>query len=364
MPDSSEFKIIDNHVHVAGPGDTQQGLYWHRRFAKGVGFKGLKFLKGWYFKRVTDELMVNALLKQTRTMKGVDCAVILALDNVYEVNGTCRGPGIDSNKKIFTTLFVSNEFVKNLCEQPGNSNLLFGLSVHPYRNDAIEQLEKYHENAVLCKWLPSAQMIKFDRYDNQSEEKLNKFYDKLAELKLPLLIHTGEEESIPTAENNDYWQKFNNTLGVEIALDKGVAVILAHCGCSYRDRKIPTDVNEEVIELFKKKEEQNRPWKLYADISAVYSLYRKRKILDQVFKNLKPEYLIYGSDWPNPAVTPKWRLIPGLKQIFRYARTNLLSKYLKIARKDLSRYYPHGTHEKIFTNFHELLNNLGRGHLI
>ena len=80
-----------------------------------------------------DELMVNALLRQTRTMKGVDYAVILALDNVYEVDGTCRGPGIDSEKKIFTTLFVGNEFVRDLCEQPGNSNLLFGLSVHPYR---------------------------------------------------------------------------------------------------------------------------------------------------------------------------------------------------------------------------------------
>ncbi len=97
---SENLKIIDNHVHVAGPGDTQQGLYWHRRFAKGIGFKGLKFLKGWTFTRVTDQLMINALLRQTRTMKGVDYAVILALDNVYEVDGTCRGPALDSDKRI------------------------------------------------------------------------------------------------------------------------------------------------------------------------------------------------------------------------------------------------------------------------
>ena len=144
------YKIIDNHVHIAGPGDVyKDDLYWSKEFRKGIGFKALKILKGWIFMRVGDQLMIDTLLKQTRKMKRVDYAVVLAFDNVYEANGTYRGPDQNDEDDIFSTIYVSNKFVKDLCHN--NPNLLFGLSVHPFRDDAIEQLDQYHEKAVLCK---------------------------------------------------------------------------------------------------------------------------------------------------------------------------------------------------------------------
>ena len=96
-----ELKIIDIHAHAAGPGDKKQGLYWHKRFADDPNFQKLKFIKGISLKKISDKLMINSLLKQTRsTVNEIDNIVILAFDNVYDVDGTFRGPAYDSGKEI------------------------------------------------------------------------------------------------------------------------------------------------------------------------------------------------------------------------------------------------------------------------
>ena len=357
-----ELKIIDIHAHAAGPGDKKQGLYWHKRFADDPNFQKLKFIKGISLKKISDKLMINSLLKQTRsTVNEIDNIVILAFDNVYDVDGTFRGPAYDSGKEINSSFFVSNQFVKELCEQSGNSNLRFGLSVHPFRNDAIQQLEKYHSKAVLCKWLPSSQMIEFESDNPEASRKLNLFYDKLSELKLPLLFHCGREDSVPSAGGETY-QKYNNPKYIEDALEKGVCVILAHCGCSYFDETKRTDAIPEVLKLFKKMEDENKPWKLYADISAVYSPYRKKEILDEVFNNIKSKHLIYGSDWPIPSKGPRWWANP--LWILNYSGENLFNRYKKICNKWLPEYFSADEVKEIYTNFHKILNALGKGHLI
>ena len=354
---SNEYRIIDNHVHIAGPGDLYiEDLYWHKRFEQGIGFQALKVLKGWTFKEVGDGLMLNTLHKQAKKTKKVDYVVVLAFDNVYEVDGTYRGPKQDSEDDILTSLFVSNHFVKEQCAK--NSKLLFGLSVHPFRDDAIEELNKYHEKAVLCKWIPSSQMICMSKENTVAQKKLVKFYKRLAEIKLPLLFHTGVESSIPSAR--DGFEKFNSPVYIRKALDMGVTVILAHCGCSYFDL-LQDDVVDEVIEFFKEQENPNNNWDLYADISALFSPFRNLKILKRVLSNISMEKLIYGSDFPNPAKGRKESII---RTFLRFRKANLLNRYYKISKTELKEYYSKEKYMEIFTNFHRLLDRLGRGHLI
>ncbi len=60
----------------------------------------------------------------------------------------------------WTNLYVKNSTVAGLAA--GNSRILFGASVHPYRMDWEDELDYCLANkAVLCKWLPSAQCIEF-----------------------------------------------------------------------------------------------------------------------------------------------------------------------------------------------------------
>lgn len=353
----NDYRIIDNHVHIAGRGDVfEQDLYWSEKFETGIGFQALKILKGWTFKRVGDRLMVDELLKQARRLKRVDSIVVLAFDNVYDVDGTYRGPHQDNKDLSLSTVYVSNKFVSKLCEE--NPNLLFGVSVHPFRNDAEEELERYKENAVLCKWIASSQLIDMSPENDLAQEKLIRFYKKLVKINLPLLFHTGVETTIPAPVKG--YEQYNSPKYMEPALDLGATVILAHCGCSYFDI-IQDNVVREVIDLFKKQENQNKNWKLYADISALFSPFRKSAILDEIFQNIPASKLIYGSDFPNPA---KGRKECILRPFLRFRKANLLNRYYRIASKWLNKYYSQEDCRYIMTNFHRVFDGLGRGNLL
>ncbi len=353
----NDYRIIDNHVHIAGRGDVfREDLYWSKKFETGIGFQALKTLKGWTFKRVGDQRMVDELLKQARKLEQVDHIVVLAFDNVYDDDGTYRGPHQDNMDRSLSTIYVSNKFVSGLCTE--NPQLLLGVSVHPFRNDAEAELEQYKANAVLCKWIASSQLIDMSPENRLAQEKLTRFYKKLVEIDLPLLFHTGVETSIPAPAKG--YEQYNSPKYIESALDLGATVILAHCGCSYLDI-IQDNVVKEVIDLFQKQKNQGKDWKLYADISALFSPFRKSKILDEIFQNIPASKLIYGSDFPNPA---KGRKECILRPFLRFRKANLLNRYHRIASKWLKRYYSHEDCQFILTNFHRVLDGLGRGHLV
>lgn len=350
---SNQYVTIDNHVHVAGPGDRyHKDLYWHDRFKDGVGFWGLKMLKGWTFKKVTDEMMIKALLNQTRKMQETHYAVVLAFDHVHDVDGNLKG----SANEDLTTLYVSNEFVDKLCEL--EHNLLLGVSVHPFRDDAVDRLEKFSDRTVLCKWMGSAMMIDFA--NPKAKVKLNKFFDALIRLKLPLLAHAGVETSIPCKYEEAYKQ-FNRPRYYEEALDRGVTVIVAHCGCSYFDYIIKQDdsMRKEAIAMFEEMKNERKDWKLYGDISALFSFCRNWDNLKEILRKVPKERLIYGTDFPNPAKGRKERVGRVFK---RFAKVNLFNKYHKIATKALNENL--GENHGVFTNFHRLLINMDRGDII
>ncbi|MFC2082378.1 amidohydrolase family protein [Bacteroidota bacterium] len=343
---NQDYKIIDNHVHIAGPGDHYKGeMFWSGKFEKGIGFQALKIMKWWPWTKVTDKLMEDVLFKQVRKMKNVDKVTILAFDKAYLPDGRCL-----DDTGVQSTMYVSNKHVRDLCRK--DKRLLFGLSVHPYRDDALEELDEYQDEAVLCKLMPSAHLIDFT--DPAAQPKLEKFYRKLAELKLPLLLHVGVETSIPSPL--DGYDKFNDPSYIVPALEAGVTVILAHCGCSYFDI-LQDNVVDAAIRLFEMQKTDKSNWDLYADISAVFSPFRLKKTVGKIFKNIPPDGLIYGSDFPNPGkARGKIFLIPFL----RYKKTNLLNRYFKISVNWLKYYFSKEEMDKIFTNFHRLLERLGR----
>ena len=64
----------------------------------------------------------------------------------------------------------------------GIRKMLFGASVHPYRKDAVAELERcVAAGAVLLKWLPITQGF------NPADPRCFPFYEALAHHKLPLL---------------------------------------------------------------------------------------------------------------------------------------------------------------------------------
>lgn len=293
--------VIDCHVHVcaANPGCGRMSP----RLLNSIPFRFMQ----WRFKmdghapdaqdRVRDLLV--------RTLDGtpeLDAAVILAFDAVHTRDGA-----FDLGN---THLYVTNDYVIELCRQ--YPKMLFGASVHPYRKDAVRELERcVQAGAVLLKWLPTTQNF------NPSDERCIPFYEALAHHKLPLLCHTGGEQSLPNLDKSTA-----DPMLLKPALDRGVRVIMAHCGS--RSTLWETDYCSNFIRLANEYEH------CYGDTSAL-NLPTRWYAFDRVLRDkVARTKLIHGSDWPIlPVPSPRavgWSETFSLMQEMNWMRRDLLAK--------------------------------------
>lgn len=291
--------IVDMHCHLAGIGAGGSGCFVSDRLRR--SWKYRIFLKafGVTEKEVVrdgDGLLLKRLSETLARSRSVSSAVVLALDGVVDGNGE-----LDRER---TEIYVKNEFVA--AEVRNYPNLLYGASINPYRNDALERLERAAtEGAVLVKWLPPVQNI------DPSDGRLAPFYEKLRRLNLPLLTHTGEERSFTRSRD-----ELGDPERLRLALSLGVTVIAAHAACGGRSGGEPN--YDRFLRLCG--EYPN----LYADISSLTQINRLgclRRVLRQ------PELrgrLLYGTDMPlinTSVVTPfafPFRL--SLRQMIRISR--------------------------------------------
>ena len=262
--------IYDIHVHTFGEhpdnflSPALFGTFSFRLFCSRFGLPWMiKENKG--FSHGVEKKTIDWL-----TRSSVNYAVVLALDAPYLTNGERD----EKNVRVI----VSNDYVAALSDS--NEKVLFGASIHPYRRDAISELERFiKRGACLVKWLPGAQNIKPDN------PQCFEFYDALAYYGLPLLCHTGSEHVL-----RNYPDSFNDPRLLVPALDRGVTVIAAHCGTRIF-------FNEPCFfsawcELAKKYE------KLYGDLGAFITFGRLGS-LRQILKDRDlTNKLVFGSDFP------------------------------------------------------------------
>lgn len=230
-----------------------------------------------------DELYLTRLI-QSLERSELDRAVLLALDGVFHENGD-----FDESR---THLLISNSHVASLCRR-FPKQFLFGASVHPFRPNALEELDSCANlGAVLLKLLPNSQGF------DPANPRLKPYYHKLAELKLPLLIHTGHEHALPVI-NQDYGRPER----LRLALDEGVTVIAAHAGSIGRPHFHETfDDFLKLLPLYPN---------LFGDTSALTGFFRAYclkllanplTLMDQygISSHDLFERLLHGSDYPIP----------------------------------------------------------------
>ena len=275
--------IVDMHCHVAGIGAGGSGCFVSPKMRNNWRFKiylrsfgvspGELAAKG-------DRLVADRISESLARSKFVDRAVLLALDGVVGADGQ-----LDTNR---TEVYVPDAFVADMAAR--HTNLLFGASINPYRPDALERLEwaKAH-GAVLVKWIPPIMAIAPD------DPKLIPFYQKMAELHLPLLSHTGKEKSFSRADG-----ELGDPEKLRLPLSLGVTVIAAHIAASekYHGERGP----DRLARLMR--EYPN----LYTDISALTQINRPGGLKEAL---TKPEFsgrLVYGTDYPliNTALVSPW----------------------------------------------------------
>lgn len=260
------------HVHIVGNGLRGSGCWlkvgaWHRPLAAfmlrhigvGVSTSAAEF----------DEAFTSHLARLVRE-SSLGAAVILAQDEVYEANG---------RKVNFGSFHVPNAYVLKLARE--HDEFLPAVSIHPARADALEELDRcVKAGAVMLKILPNCHNI------DCNDTRYRRFWERMAEAKLPLLAHTGGEHTVPVFD-----KKFSHPHVLRLPLECGLTVIAAHSAT----KSGLTD--PEYFHVFCDMLAQYP--NLYGDTSAFNVPIRGRHIRKCLREPIASR-LVHGSDFPVP----------------------------------------------------------------
>lgn len=263
------------HVHMVGnAGDGSGGWLrlsgWHRWLA-GFMLKQLG-LPASALRGDLESFYAKHLLQLVRA-SSLDAVVLLAHERVHDPDGTPRDD--------LGSMFVPNDVVLNLARQ--HPEFLAGVSIHPARCDALDELERcLTSGAVLMKCLPNCQNI------DLSDLRYRRFWARMAEAGLPLLAHTGGEHTVPVVNAVLADPKL-----LRLPLECGVTVIAAHCGTS--SGAFDHDYFDDWVDMLR--EFPN----LHGDVSAMVSLNRCARLRDCLREDVA-ERILQGSDFPVPVL--------------------------------------------------------------
>jgi predicted TIM-barrel fold metal-dependent hydrolase len=279
---SMNRKVIDVHMHIGGKGNSSP-CKMSKRFLSSPAYLYMVVRSGISLRRLLedhDQAIRTTMIDRLNNAPSVDFGVFLAFDALYRETG-------EVDKKN-SHMITPNQYVMDIARN--NQKVLFGASVHPNRGEGngTEEIDKWIEGgAVLMKWIPNSQII------DPSNKKYRWFYKKLADEDIPLLCHTGPEHAVPVIKKE--YQKLGDPRKLRLALSTGVKVIAAHCASPF----FPWE-ESYLIELSDMLEEADqRGWRLYADISAMCTLFRT-SIIDDILERIPHHRMVFGSDYPIP----------------------------------------------------------------
>jgi uncharacterized protein len=252
-----------------------------------------------------DRLYVERLLDLVRG-SSLGAIVLLAQDLVRDE----QGEPIDG----MSPFYVPNQRVLALARQ--HPEFLAGVSIHPARPDALEELDRsIAGGAALMKCLPNCQNI------NCNDRRFTRFWQRMAEAGLPLLAHTGGEHTLPVVR-----KEYSDPRILALPLECGVRVIAAHCAT----KSGLTD--PEYFHIF---EGMTRRFEhLYGDNSAFTVPIRGRHV-PECREGPLAERIVHGSDLPVPVYGyfPWLRGFIGWRAFRRWqAEANVLERDYQLKR--------------------------------
>ncbi len=283
---------VDHHTHVLAIGTSVPGAFVNPKMRAGVNLERIKF---WIYKSAAgihndenaDEEYVARLLRLARAAKPGRYR-ILAFDKHYNADGTAN--------LAKTRMYIPNEYIVELARRYPDVFLPV-ISVHPYRRDALQELEKWTNAGVrYLKWLPNAMGM------DPADPAIEPFYKKMREYKMVLLSHAGEEQAVEAEED----QRLGNPLRLRKPLDLGVRVIVAHAAslgeCVDHDSGAADKAG--CFDLFLRlMDEPKYAGLLFGEISAMLQFNRMPVPLATLLKRQDlHSRLVNGSDYPLPAV--------------------------------------------------------------
>jgi predicted TIM-barrel fold metal-dependent hydrolase len=299
----SQKSFVDIHAHAACLDDGGKTCFVSKRMkeqrvALGLVNKYKSFFDAFGvseddLREKGGEHFFQHVSKKVEDSSCVQSIVLLALDGSYQFDAS----EIDYEN---TDFVVRNDFLSEQVRP--YKNLLWAASINPFRKDFREELEKaYRNGAVLIKLIPPIQGIPLKSKDTLIIERLKEYFSLVAKYNLPILVHLDEEGTF-SKELEEKFGKYVGLSGIELALEQGVTVIVAHVAS--RNSLEHSEEGEKssrtystLLDLMKQDRYRN---KLFADISALPTIVTRDDHLCRVVKDFKgqEDRLLWGSDYP------------------------------------------------------------------
>ena len=280
------MKTVDIHTHLLNPHVSFDRLYDKitlRFFAKSLGVDAKNLMADPYHEYVRS--MANSVMQS----QNIDKTCIFGVDARLDK----KGNELDRDG----TVCAMSEDVLQVARDYPEAFIPF-LSVNPLRPDALDRIDEYTEKG--CK---GAKFLQNYWGVDLNDPSYTPYYEKLAEKKIPLVIHIGSEYSI------DSYTEYERVEMLKQPLECGVKVIAAHMGLgrfqyklrvwrnisrnpAYFDRDYYT-----ILEMLEKHEN------LFADISAILVPMRARALRHLSEQRHIHHKLLFGTDFPVPFTT-------------------------------------------------------------
>ncbi len=286
-------RLVDFHTHVIALGTSVLDAFINPKMRSGINLERFKFLiygSAADIKNIdnADREYVERLARLARGQKRHGKFRILAFDKHYNLDGSAN--------LAKTNMYVPNHYVIDLARQHPDIFLPV-ISLHPYRPDALEELDKWAKaGAKYVKWLPNAMGM------DPASKQVEPFYRKMKEHNMILLSHGGEEQAVEAEED----QRLGNPLRLRKPLDMGVRVIIAHAAslgtCEDLDSRAAKNAN--CFDLFLRlMDETKYAGLLFGEISAMLQFNRMPVPFATLLKRQDLHArLVNGSDYPLPAI--------------------------------------------------------------
>jgi len=331
---TQQIETIDIHTHLLSSEVKFDRFYDKlaiRFFAKKFGMDPKRLMENPY------DAYVEGLTTNARQSKYVKKMVLFGVDERVDDADRCIHKDI--------TVCATNDDLLKVYQKHSDVVIPF-FSINPKRSNALELIDTY-----VAHGFKGAKFLQNYWNVDTREKRYQPYFDKLAELNIPLIVHVGNESSIHSYKECEAIEMLDAPLAA------GVTVIAAHMALSYESfgirkmfSKNPKYFNEEYFRLLEMLKEHDN---LYADISALLTPIRAKALRHLSEQKEIHDKLLFGTDFPVPftAIINSYD-IPYRKRFAHAKEKNPYDRYVKL----ISEYFDETS--PIYTNYQKILDKI------
>ncbi|WP_122871631.1 amidohydrolase family protein [Campylobacter showae] len=328
----TQIKTVDIHSHLLSA-DVKFDRFYDKLalafFAKKFDINRRELIKNGF------EGYKSNFTRLIKSSNFVQKSVVFGVDAKFDASGNL----VHKDK----TVCASNEDVFAFYEQNPSEVVPF-FSVNPNRKDALNLIEKYHKMGF-----KGGKLLHSYWETDLNDKRYKPYFRLLSELRLPLVIHVGDENSLASNKALESIEQLKSPLNL------GCRIVCAHMGAS----------SDGALSMFSRDPEKFGAnyftllgWLrefdgLYADVSALLCINKARILPHLKTQTQIHDKILFGTDFPVPfSVILSSYDLPFRDRLALNRIQNPLDRYVRA----MSLYF--GEDSPIFSNYKKILGEI------